>query len=392
MELDQILKRVQWIDDERRKDKETITKLENRIMTLEGSLSGANQQVKELNSEINRLSTIVTRMDQYDSNMAQIRLESKKIVDELDKDIKKRADETEKLRRVELKNLDTNIFELRKELEILPKLEKGIQGRVEEESRLGRAIDELRSKIEAFRRSEDDYTRTYRLLEDGRRQDNKRLTDLQGEVAANRKRGDDQRGQIELLNTSLRKVETRLSELLSVETERRDAQVAFLDKQNLVQVERDRTWKDWEARFATVEKQANDVEAQLAKLESTHREAKRSQQDLEELTLRVERRISEMTEIQRLSEDRFRQEWVTFKADDQKRWTNYTLTQEEQRNEVMRQYERLIERITQLEDGLQEEQDMLQQIIEQSEKRLQGLLALSHEWVAAYERTIGRVR
>lgn len=392
MELDQILKRVQWIDDERRKDKETITKLENRIMALEGSLSGANQQVKELNSEINRLSTIVTRMDQYDSNMAQIRLESKKIVDELDKDIKKRADETEKLRRVELKNLDTNIFELRKELEILPKLEKGIQGRVEEESRLGRAIDELRSKIEAFRRSEDDYTRTYRLLEDGRRQDNKRLTDLQGEVAANRKRGDDQRGQIELLNTSLRKVETRLSELLSVETERRDAQVAFLDKQNLVQVERDRTWKDWEARFATVEKQANDVEAQLTKLESTHREAKRSQQGLEELTLRVERRISEMTEIQRLSEDRFRQEWVTFKADDQKRWTNYTLTQEEQRNEVIRQYERLIERITQLEDGLQEEQDMLQQIIEQSEKRLQGLLALSHEWVAAYERTIGRVR
>jgi len=392
MELDQILKRVQWMDDERRKDKEIITKLENRILALEGNISGANQQVKELNGEITRLTTIITRMDQYDSSLTQLRLESKKQGEELGKEFNKRAEETEKMRRVELKNLDVNIFELQKELDTLPKLEKGIQGRVEEDSRLGRAIDELRSKIEAIRRSEDEYTRTYRLLEDGRRQDNKRLTDLQGEVAANRKRGDDQRGQIELLNTSLRKVETRLSELLSVETERRDAQVAFLDKQNLIQVERDRTWKDWEARFATIEKQASDVEAQLAQLETTHREAKRSQQGLEELTQRVERRISEMTEIQRLSEDRFRQEWVTFKADDQKRWTNYTLTQEEQRNEVLRQSERLIERITQLEDGLQEEQDLLQQIIEQSEKRLQGLLALSHEWVAAYERTIGRVR
>ncbi|MFO7623159.1 MAG: hypothetical protein R6V73_02325 [Anaerolineales bacterium] len=392
MELDQILKRVQWMDDERRKDKEIITKLENRILALEGTISGANQQVKELNGEITRLTTIITRMDQYDSSLTQLRLESKKQGEELEKEFNKRAEETEKMRRVELKNLDVNIFELRKELDTLPKLEKGIQGRVEEDSRLGRAIDELRSKIEAIRRSEDEYTRTYRLLEDGRRQDNKRLTDLQGEVAANRKRGDDHRGQIELLNTSLRKVETRLSELLSVETERRDAQVAFLDKQNLIQVERDRTWKDWQARFATIEKQASDVEAQLAKLETTHREAKRSQEGLEELTQRVERRISEMTEIQRLSEDRFRQEWVTFKADDQKRWTNYTLTQEEQRNEVLRQSERYVERITQLEDGLQEEQDLLQQIIEQSEKRLQGLLALSHEWVAAYERTIGRVR
>ena len=31
-----------------------------------------------------------------------------------------------------------------------------------------------------------------------------------------------------------------------------------------------------------------------------------------------------------LTEERFRQEWVNFKADDQKRWTNYTLAQEEQ--------------------------------------------------------------
>jgi uncharacterized phage infection (PIP) family protein YhgE len=392
MELDQILKRVQWMDDERRKDKDIISKLETRIMALEGNLSGANQQVKELSSEITRLATIITRMDQYDTNLTQQRLETKKQIEELSKDTKKREEETEKIRRVELRNLDATIFELRKELEMLPKLEKGIQSRAEEENRLNRAIDELRSKIESFRRSEDEYTRTYRLLEDGRRQDSKRLTDLQGEVAATRKRVDDQRGQVELVNTSLKKVETRLHELLSVETERRDAQVAFLDKQNLVQVERDRTWKDWDTRFSTIEKQASDVEAQLAKLELTHREARRSQQSLEELTQRVERRISEMTEIQRLSEDRFRQEWVTFKADDQKRWTNYTLTQEEQRNEVIRQSERLIERITHLEDGLQEEQDLLQQMIEQSEKRLQGLLALSHQWVAENERTLGRVR
>lgn len=392
MELDQILKRVQWMDDERRKDKDTIAKLETRILSLEGSLSGATQQVKDLSSEITRLTTIVTRMDQYDTNLTQQRLETKKLLEEVDKDTRKREEETEKMRRVELRNLDATIFELRKELEILPKLEKGIQSRAEEENRLGRAIDELRSKIETMRRSEDEYTRTYRLLEDGRRQDSKRLTDLQGEVAATRKRVDDQRGQVDLVNTSLKKVETRLNELLSVETERRDAQVAFLDKQNMVQVERDRIWKDWDTRFSTIEKQAGDVEAQLAKLELTHREARRSQQSLEELTQRVERRISEMTEIQRLSEDRFRQEWVTFKADDQKRWTNYTLTQEEQRNEVIRQSERLIERITHLEDGLQEEQDLLQQMIEQSEKRLQGLLALSHEWVAENERTIGRVR
>jgi len=205
-----------------------------------------------------------------------------------------------------------------------------------------------------------------------------------------RRRVDDQRGQVELLSNSIRKLETRLTELVSVEAERRDTLANFLDKQALTQVERDRTWKEWQAHFEIIEKQAADAESQLQRLETTHRETKRSQQLLEEVSQKVERRLGEITEIQRLSEERFRQEWVTFKADDQKRWTNYTLVQEEQRSEGARQNEKITDRITQLEDGLQEEQDILQQITEQTQKRLQTLLSLVHEWVESYERSAGR--
>ncbi|MGE5221153.1 MAG: hypothetical protein ACM3PY_01875 [Omnitrophica WOR_2 bacterium] len=390
MEMDQILKRVQWMDDERRKDKDVIAMLENRILTLEGSLNAAQQQIKTLSGELTRLNTVVSRMDQYDSSQAQQRVETKRIIEELDKDIKKREEEAEKVRRVEMKAVDANIYELRKDLENMPRLEKGVQARIEEESRLARLIDEVRAKIEDVRRSEDEYTRTYRILEDGRRQDAKRLTDLQGEVAAMRKRVDDQRGQTELINNSLRKLEIRLTELVNVEAERRDAQSAFLDKQNLLQVERDRIWQEWQSRFDSIETQATDIESQLQKLDITHRDTKRAQQSLEELTQRVERRISEITEVQRLSEERFRQEWVTFKADDQKRWTNYTLIQEEMRNENLRQLEKISERVTILEDAIQEEQDLVQEITASSEKRLQSLLALAHDWVSAYERSVGR--
>jgi chromosome segregation ATPase len=392
MELDQILKRVQWMDDERRRDKDTIQKLENRIQSLEGNLSSAMHQVKELSTEITRLSAVVTRMDNFDNVLLQQRQESKRMVDELDKDFKKREEENEKIRRLELKSLDSTIYELRKELEPISRLEKGIVGGVEEDSRLNRSIEELRSRIEAVKHNEDEYTRTYRLLEDGRRQDSKRINDLIGEVTSLRKRVDEQRGATELVNNSIRKIETRVTELVAVESERRDAQSAFLDKQALLQVERERTWKEWQARFDSIEKQASDVEAQLSRLEITHRDAKRTQQSLEDLIAKVERRISEITEIQRLSEDRFRQEWVTFKADDQKRWTNYTLTYEEQRNEGSRQYDKIYERITHIEDLLQEEQDLLEQMKEQSEKRLHALLAMAHEWVSTHERSLGGSR
>jgi DNA repair exonuclease SbcCD ATPase subunit len=392
MEMDQIFKRVQWMDDERRKDKDLIAKLENRVISLEGNLVAAFDQIKDLSGEINRLSAVISRMDQFENNLAQQRQESRRMVEDLDKDIKKREEEVEKMRRVEIRSLDSGLVELRKELEPLPRFEKSIQARIEEDARLSRSIDEVRGRIEVLRHNEDEYTRTYRLLEDGRRQDNKRLNDLLGEVTALRKRVDEQRGHAEVANNSIRKVENRINELVQIESERRDAQTAFVDKQALVQVERDRVWKEWKARFDIIEKQAQDIEGQLQSMESTHRETRRNQQVVDELSQKVERRVREITEIQRLSEDRFRQEWVTFKADDQKRWTNYTLTYEEQRNESIRHFDKLGERLAHLEDLLQEERDMMELVNEQTEKRLQSLLALAHEWVSTYERTIAGPR
>lgn len=392
MEPEQILKQIDWLDEERRKDKTRISQLEERLTALEGNVYPLPNQIKELGSDLTRHDTLFSRMDHFDETLLQQRVESKQYFEELEKQFKQRMEDAEKVRRVELRSLETSLAELRKELEPIPELKRGLKARVEEESRLAKLIDEVRARIDTVRRSEEEYTRTYRLLDDGRRQDAKKLSDTQGEIAALRKRVDEQRGYIELHTNNLKKLETRLNELGVVETERREAMQTFIENQTLLQVERERLWKEWQARFETIEKQTANVESSLATLEATHRAVKRSQQVVDELAQKVERRINEVAEIQRLSEERFRQEWVTFKADDQKRWTNYTLTLEEQRSENLRQYDKLAERVTHLEDSIQEIQDMIHLMTEQTEKRLQSLLAVAHEWVTAYERSTGRAR
>lgn len=389
MELEQIGKRVDWLDDERRKDKTQLVSVVDRITSLEENLPTITKHLKDIDSEVTRVAAKLARMDYFDENLLQYRVETKQEFEELDKEIKQREEESEKIRRVEMRALESSIVDLRKELSPIPELKRAIQSRVDEDIRLGKAIDELRLKIDTVRRSEEEYTRTLRLIEDGRRQDTKRLTDLQGEITTLRKHTDDQRGKIELASSSLRKIDTRLTELSSVESERREAQAKFLEEQALLQVEREKVWKDWQARFDTIEDQTAEIESNLQTLDSTHRAVKRSQEALDELAQKVDRRINEMTEIQRLAEERFRQELVTFKADDQKRWTNYTLTQEEQRGEATRQYDKLSERVTHLEDAVQDIQDTLHQMNEQTGKRLQSLLAMVHEWVSSYERSSG---
>ena len=392
MNIEQVIKQVDWLDDERRKDKTQLSSLQERVIALEESIPKLSNQIKDLSSEINKLSTLLTRVDQIDENLLQGRIDTKHNFDELEKRIQKVNEEGVKLWQSQIGAIDNNIEEIRKDLEEIPHIQKRINNRVEEEIRINRSIEDTRNKIDDIRRSEEEYTRTIRLLDDGRRQDGKKITDLQGELAAIRKLTDEQSGKIELTSVATRKLETRMHEFEVVEGERRDTQEEFLERQAMTQVEREREWKSWQTRFDQIEQQTMDVESTIQNLDKTHRDVKRTQQNVDDLSQKLDRRVNEITEIQRLSEERFRQEWVTFKADDQKRWTNYTLTQDEQHKESIRQHGKIDSKVTDLDDSLQDIKDLVQQTNELEEKRLQSIRALLQDWVTDYERVISSVR
>jgi chromosome segregation ATPase len=392
MELEQLAKRVQWLDDERRKDKNSIAQLEERLLSLERLLAASDQKNTDLSGEVTRLKTIINRMDNFDEAMVLHRKEILKQIQTQEKQSAQRDDEILSVLRAEIRTFEAPIFEIRRDLEVTRGLKTDLAARVSEENRLSRGLDELKKEMIDLRRSEEEQSRIYRLLEDGRRQDTKRITDLQGELVALRKRADEQRGRADVTDTTLRRLETRLNELVMAEEERGEAQTAFQEKQALIAVEREAVWKDWKARFDTIEKQSVDVENQLQSLDATYMNVKRTQEAVDDLMLRVERRINEVAEIQRLAEERFRQEWNTFKADDQTRWTNYTLSQDEQRGEIGRRFDRLTDRITYIEDSLQEVRDVLQYTNELNSQSLTSLLAAIHDWTSGYERSTGAAR
>jgi hypothetical protein len=392
MEIEQLIKRIDWLDDQRRKDKGTIAAMEERISHLEGLLNAANKYTQDLSSELTHLKTVLSRVDQFDASLAQTRADLSRTIEENEKRRMDREREIEEIRSVQIEGVTRHLTELRKSLELLSELRSRVQAQVDEDYRLSRLIDDLQQNVLEIRREDETGLRTIKLLEENHKRDDKRITDLQGEALALRKRMDEQRGRLDLATDSLRKLEMRLGELAQVESDRREAFNTLYEKQSLIQTDRDRKWKEWQARFETVETQAAEIEERIQSLVNAERDMKRLQESVENLIERVERRINEITEMQRLSEERFRQEWVTFKADDQKRWANYSLTQEEQTREATRSQGKLLDRLAAAEDDLQEVKDIAIQLDEQVSRKLQSLLALARDWVADYERVLGRVQ
>lgn len=392
MEIDQFKKQLDWLDEERRKDKLLIATLQDRIADLEEHFSPIDQRLGGLEGELAHIATSLTRFEQIENSIGQTRVELSRQVQDVEKARAERDREMEKVRLGDLELVNRNIGEIRKGQESIPDLKKMLQARQEGENRLGTEIEELSNRLTATRRTDEEYRRQIKLLDEGQRQDAKRLTDLQGEVSAIRKRIEEQRGKTDLYTDSMRKIELRISEILAGETERRQGQVAFMEKQNLAMMERDRVWRDWQTRFEQVENQSLNLDSQLQSLDATHRAVKRSQETFDEVSARFERRINEITEMQRLIEERFRQEWVSFKADDQKRWTNYTLAQEEQNRELNRQFGKSEERLVLLEDQVQEIQDLMHQMTEETQKRLNALLGMARDWAEKHDQTLPRGR
>jgi chromosome segregation ATPase len=231
-----------------------------------------------------------------------------------------------------------------------------------------------------------------KLFEEDRQQDSKHLSDFQGELTELRRRGAELREKIDITSDGLRRLDTRMTEVLESETDRHKAQADFLDQQNRLQAERELAWKEWKNRFERLGREGGVIESKLAEWDATQRAAKRAQEAFEDVSSKFERRINEISEMQRLAEDRFRQEWVSFKADDQKRWTAFTLSLDERRKDDRTDVEKLIDRVTALDDLTQNQQDILQQSREAEEEYYQGLLAHVHELLSAYERIMGSRR
>ncbi len=389
MDFEQIVKRLQWLDEEHRKDKAAIIELEERISAYEGNLDTVAKQVKPLEKQILGLTPNSARIDQFEAIVARQREEWKDALDELDKKYQKREKELLAQRAKDLEPFYKEIEGLKKALTEIAPIKRELKSPATSENRLQVEIDKLKPPIEEAKRAAEDATRVQRVFDENRKQDMKRIADLQGEITALRKRIDEARVKADSGVDTVRHLENRFKELLVSEAERKAAQTEFIEKQSIAHLDRERIYKEWNEGHADFQKQVEKLESQSLALEETLRSAKRAQETYNELNTKLERRINEVTEMQRLAEDRLRQEWVTFKADDQKRWTGYTLSQDEGGKDIRKILQKLEDRIAALDESFQVTQDKLEQTADATEQQLQELMNVAHEWLSAYERIMG---
>jgi len=387
MENEEIVKRIEWLDGERRKDRQTIIELQAQVSKLQEVIALQKRELSNINKDNKKSFSSVVRLDEYEETKAKLKAELAKSQRLIEKRLDTMEQTTAAQRSDDRDTYNKRMLELQGEIKALNELKKSVQSKGEDDFRLNQKLEDLARQLADLRSSGDEQNRLAKILDDNYRVESKRLSDLQVELNTLRKRIDEDRIIADAQKEYLKKLEGQIHDLVNREKTRNQEQIEFIEKQSLLSVDRENLWKDWQEEIQQMKALSENFHGQVRELETLNREIKQGQSDFEVINQRLERRINEITEMNRLTEERFRQEWIAFKADDQKRWTNYSLSQEETNREGNREINKIDERITSLEDAVQNLLDTVQVIHEETEKRIKGLLMLANEYITSYERT-----
>lgn len=388
MEFEQLIKRIDWLEKQQRKDQETIAALNQSAADEGRNVESLKKQLKAVEKEVADYASTAARFTQLDAMLAKQRTDMNSAIDDIEKKAQKRERDAMNRHQTELEEINGAMSGFRAEYD-MAEIRKRFKDKDTEQIRITQALSDAKARIEEVASTFDGLNQTQKAFDESRRQDLKRSADMQGDLTALRKRGEETREKAQLNADGMKNFEMRVNEILASEAERKQAQTAFMDQLSKNEIERERSYKEWRDRFDAFKKQAEALDVQGQAAEDAARTVKRANETYAVLNQKLERRINEITEMQRLAEERSRQEWVSFKADDQKRWTAFNLTQDESLRELRKNLASAEERVKTMDEIAHTVQDQLHQSTDATEHQMQELMNWAHEWLSASERIMG---
>jgi len=117
MELAEVSRRLAFMDEERRKDKELISTLLERIEAQTNTVDGLKKQVHDLEKRLATTNAQLVKFDQVDRSIEQLREELTLVIGANEEKHEKAQRELGRLRQIEQETITRQIAEMRKELE-----------------------------------------------------------------------------------------------------------------------------------------------------------------------------------------------------------------------------------------------------------------------------------
>lgn len=350
MDLNQIAKRVTWLDEERRRDKDEIARLQSLLDAQSEEMRDQARHIQEVEGRLASVQAQLTGLPLLERALQQFKDEIVLLVDRQEERRQEEARDAARVRLIEQDKQAKQFSEIRKDLLRLPRLEEELDLRRAEDQRLGGEVLDLRHKFEEMDQTTETRLRNIPYLEEQRTRDARRVAQLQEEATNLLRRLEAQGSRLQILEEVARRNEHRLKEMADSEAEHAQQRREFLESVQRAEQARERQMFEWREMMEALQQRMDKASEQMRRFHDHYMESKRALEDMQKLEERLNRGYAEMTELQRLAESRQKTKMEEWQSEDEKRWKKQLLIWEQQWRDHDRRNDGQLSRISELEE------------------------------------------
>ena len=359
-ELTQAVQTLKWLDEERRKDKATIAALQERVQNQDQHLTQQAAQIQELQTTLESVRGVISQVTEFEQIVSNYKNEMVFLLDRREETWNREQTESERLRKIESKAIADHLSRLDKEMQVLPRYDEQLKARQAEGQRLNEALQRLEGSVADLGKRSDDRIQAVAYLEEQRRADNRRISDMEHYTTELHKRVEALTTKFPLLEDTLQKQRSRIEEAIQ-ETKKYGKPIEEL---RISDFQREQKMKQYLDQGEQVAQEMERVRTQTQGFLEQQQLAKRALQRLELFQARLEKRQNEVAEMQRLAEDRIKRQWEEWQAERDKELKKRQLIVDEQWRSQEQKYQEHSNRLERLDGHANLQQAYIEALLE----------------------------
>jgi chromosome segregation ATPase len=358
----ELLKRIEWMDEQRRKSARKLAELEQRFTIQDRKLATREDRIQDLERQLANTTVQLTRISEIDVQLAKFRDEMVDLIEQYDRRRVQGEQEMDRLRRVEHETVVREISEVRKELPVIGRLEREMELRQAEDTRLANLIGILQNGITPIRNQVAEWEQAATFLEEKEKQNSQDIGEIQTQLLELNKKWDPINARIEVLAHTLSKAESSRQDLIDAQVEQRDIVKKWSEQIQIGEHERNKQLEKW--RYVLEEQK--DIMSRYSQewvgYSDQYQEAKMALQTFSEWQKQIESHQRESSDLLKMELNRIQSRWDGFILKDEQKWRSSQAEMEQRWKVSGRSEKQVQEQILELEGALvkiQEDKDML---------------------------------
>jgi chromosome segregation ATPase len=385
-----LLSRLDWFDAERRKLNRRMAEMEQKITLQEREISGREQRIKELESQLAGVNAQFNKLPQVDLQLAKFKDEIVQMIEQYDQRRIKAEGEMDRLRRIEQESTARAISEIRKELTQIPNLRSDMELRTAEESRLANLIGQQRSQIDSLRNQQENLDSSFGFLEEREKHSAKQVSQLQTEILEINKKWEPIYTRLDTLNNSMLRLEGTLDGINERLAAIQNSTKNWMEQVQIGEYERNQKLDKWRL---LIEEQATALEGfrkEWVRFSDQYKEAKMAVQTLGQWQEDIQKQQRESSELLRIESSRLQSRWDDFVQEDDKKWRSRSTDSDQRWATINRHQSNVFEQLTTLEEKIKKLADQKDLLWRVQSAQADALKRFPLMWVEEVEKAIAQ--